>query len=274
MLRGWLVGVAVLVGVVFSFAGNAHSSLAQDNRWEEARKSLAEGKANDAKAALDALIAKYPEESDLYFVLGLAELRLRQPREAERAVRKALVLDPSHAQARTLLGWIELEVLGNFEAAIKEYSAVVAVRPDSPDAYVNLGAAYKKKGDLEKALASYDRALELRPRHIAALTNRGWVFVDQERWDQARSDFELVLSTNPEDQAALQGLARVLEKRRDYAGAQQALGKLITGSSNFVYWLEWGRIGLIRYYWVLLLAAIALFFRARLRKARTESHGG
>ena len=274
MLRGWLFGVAVLLGVVFSFAGNAHSSLARDERWEEARKSLAEGKAADAKVMLDALIATYPEEADPYFVLGLAELRLRQPREAERAIRKALVLDPSHAQARTLLGWIELEILGNFEAAIKEYSAVITLRPDAPDAHVNLGAAYKKKGDLEKALASYDRALELRPGHVAALTNRGWVFADQERWEKARSDFELVLSTNPEDQAALQGLARVLEKRRDYAGAQQALGKLIGGSSNFVYWLEWGRVGLIRYYWVLLLVAIALFFRARLKKARMESHGG
>jgi len=274
MLRGWLVGVAILLGVGFSFAGKAHSSAAQDKRWEEARKSLAEGKAADAKAVLDGLIAKYPEEADLYFVLGLAELRLRQPKEAERAVRKALVLNPSHAQARTLLGWIELEILGNLGAAIQEYSAVVTMRPDSPDAYVNLGAAYKKKGDLEKALASYGQALTLRPDHIAALTNRGWVFVDQERWDQARSDFELALSTNPEDQAALQGLARVLEKRRDYAGAQEALGKLITGSSNFVYWLEWGRIGLIRYYWVLLLVAMAFFFRARLRKARTDSHGG
>jgi len=274
MLRGWLLGAAVLLGVGLSFVGNAHSSLKEDKRWEEARKSLAEGKAADAKAALAALIASYPNDADLYFVLGLAELRLRRPRDAETAIRKALVLDAGHAQARTLLGWVELEILGDFEAAIKEYSAVIRLRPEAPDAYVNLGAAYKKKGDLEKALASYDQALELRPGHVSALTNRGWVFVDQERWDKARSDFELVLRTNPEDQAALQGLARVLEKRRDYAGAQQVLGKLINGSSNFVYWLEWGRVGLIRYYWVLLLVAIALFLKARLRKARSESHGG
>jgi len=274
MLRGWLVGVAVLLGVGFSFAGNAPSTLTLDKRWEEVRKSLAEGKAADAKGVLDALIAEYPEESDLYFALGLAELRLRRPTDAERAIRKALILDPGHAQARTLLGWIELEILGNVEAAIQEYSAVVKLRPDSADAYVNLGAAYKKKGELAKALASYDQALRLRPGYAAALTNRGWVFVDQEQWEKARRDFELVLGTDHEDQAALQGLARVLEKRRDYAGAQKALGKLIAGSSNFVYWLEWGRVGLIRYYWVLLLVAIALFFRGRLRKGRTESHGG
>jgi tetratricopeptide (TPR) repeat protein len=109
---------------------------------------------------------------------------------------------------------------------------------------------------------------------MAALSNRGWVFVDQEKWDKARTDFEIVLNANPQDQAALQGIARVLERSRDYAGAQKALGQLIAGSSNFVFWLEWGRVGLIRYYWILLLFAIALFFRARMRKARTESHGG
>jgi len=274
MLRGWLLGAAVLLGVGLSFVGSVHSSLEQDKRWEEVRKSLAEGKAADAKAVLSTLIASYPDDANLHFALGLAELRLRRPRDAETAIRKALVLDEDHAQARTLLGWMELEIHGNFEAAVKEYAAVVRLRPEAPDAYVNLGAAYKKTGDLEKALASYDQALELRPDHIAALTNRGWVFVAQERWDKARSDFELVLRTNPKDQAALQGLARVLERRRDYAGAQQVLGRLIAGSSNFVYWLEWGRVGLIRFYWILLLVAVALFFKTRLRKARSGSHGG
>lgn len=274
MLRGWLVVLAVLLGIGFSFAGDTKSSLVQESQWEEARKYLAEGKTAAAEAALETLLVKYPQEADLYFILAITKLRMREPRAGEKAIRQALVLEPDHVQARTLLGWLELVVLGNIEAAIKEYSRVVTLRPDSPDAYVNLGAAYKKNGQLDKALESYDQALELRPDNIAALSNRGWVFVDQERWAQARSDFERALMTNPQDQAALQGLAQVLEKTRDYAGAQQALGKLIADSPNFVYWLQWGRVGLIRYYWVLLLVALALFIRARFRKVRKESDGG
>ena len=73
--------------------------------------------------------------------------------------------------------------------------------------------------------------------------------------------------------APLQGLAEVLEKTRDYAGAQTVLSRLIASSSNFVYWLEWGRIGLIRYWWVWLLTALALFFKGRFYKARSASNG-
>ncbi len=266
--------LAVLSGIGFSYGGNSASSLMQERQWEEARKYLADGNPAAAEAALESLLVKYPQEADLQFILGITKLRMRQPRAGEKAIRQALGLEPDHVQARTLLGWLELVVLGNVEAAIKEYSTVVRLRPDSPDAYVNLGAAYKKNGQLDKALASYDQALALRPDYIAALSNRGWVFVDQERWAQARSDFEQALKTNPQDQAALQGLAQVLEKTRDYAGAQEALGKLIAESPNFVYWLQWGRVGLIRFYWVFLVAALLLFIRARWKKARLEPHGG
>jgi tetratricopeptide (TPR) repeat protein len=107
----------------------------------------------------------------------------------------------------------------------------------------------------------------------AAVSNRGWIFVEQEKWSEARRDFEQALRTDPQDQGALQGLARVLEQERDYAGAQRILRQLLSSSPNFVHWLEWGRIGLIRFWWVLLTLAIAWALKGRLRKARTQANG-
>jgi tetratricopeptide (TPR) repeat protein len=273
MLRGWLALLAVLAGVGVCFAADSTSPLVKEKQWAEARAYLAEGKAAEAKAALEPLLAKYPEEPDLYYALALISLRLRDPGAAEKLIKQVLVLNPEHVQARTLLGWIELEIHGNTDAAIKEYSKVVALRPNSPDAYLNLGAAYKKKGELGNALSAYDQALRRRPDYLVALSNRGWVFVAQQKWDEARKDFEQALKINPADEGALQGLAEVLEKTRDYAGAQTVLSRLIARSSNFVYWLEWGRIGLIRYWWVWLLTALALFFKGRFHKARSASNG-
>jgi hypothetical protein len=68
-------------------------------------------------------------------------------------------------------------------------------------------------------------------------------------------------------------LARVLEQTKDYAGAQKILRQLISRSPNFVYWLEWSRVQLVRYYWALLLFAGALYFYSRYRKARGHSDG-
>jgi tetratricopeptide (TPR) repeat protein len=274
MLRGWLGLLAVLASIGISFAADSSSPLVGEKRWQEARKSLAEGKAAEAKATFEELIKEYPEEADLHLFLGISLLRLREPQAAQAAVKKALSINPNHVEARTLLGWIDSEVRGDFEAAIKEYTKVVELRPDSPEAYNNLGVAQKRKGDLTSAADSFSKALKLKPDYTAAISNRGWVLADQNQWNDARREFERALAINPGDDGALYGLSQALREARDYAGAQKALGQLIARSPNFVYWLEWGRIGLIRYWWVLLVTAIMLFLKGRFKKARSQSNGG
>jgi Tfp pilus assembly protein PilF len=273
MLRGWLALFGVLACIGVSFAADPNSPLFHDKRWEEARKSLAEGRAAEAKATFEELLKQYPEEADLHLFLGISLLRLREPQGAEAAVKRAIAINPNHVEARTLLGWIDSEVRGDFDAAIKEYAKVVELRPDLPEAYNNLGVAQKRKGDLAQAAESFNRALKLKPDYSAAVSNRGWVFAEQNRWDDARRDFEKAITINPNDDGALYGISQALREARDYPGAQRALGQLIARSPNFVYWLEWGRIGLIRFYWVLLLLAIALFLRGRFKKVRKESNG-
>jgi tetratricopeptide (TPR) repeat protein len=172
------------------------------------------------------------------------------------------------------MGWIDSEIRGDFEAAIKEYSKVVELRPDLPQAYNNLGVAQKRKGDLAKAAESFGKALKLKPDYGAAISNHGWVLAEQNQWSDARREFERALTINPGDDGALYGLSQALREARDYAGSQKVLGQLIARSPNFVYWLEWGRIGLIRYWWVLLLTAIMLFVKGRFKKARSQSNGG
>ena len=266
--------LAVLGGIGFSFAAEQNSTLSRDEQWEQARRYLAEGNPAEAREIFEDLIRRYPQEPDLRLFLGIAFLRLREPQAAESAVRKAISLDPQHAEARTLLGWLYSEIHGNLDSAIKEYSKVIELRPDFPEAYNNLGVALRKQGELAKAIDNFDKAIELRADYSEALSNRGWVHAEQHRWAAARRDFEKALQINPRDDGALYGLSQVLRESRDYAGAQQALSRLISQSPNFVYWLEWGRIGLIRYYWVLLLVAVAFFLNGRYRKTRRQTNGG
>jgi tetratricopeptide (TPR) repeat protein len=134
--------------------------------------------------------------------------------------------------------------------------------------------ALKKKGELNRAADSFNQALKLRPEYGAAWSNRGWIFAEQNKWREARQDFEQALTLDPNDDGALYGLSQALREARDYAGAQKVLGELISRSPNFVYWLEWGRVGLIRYYWAGLLIAIAIYFKGRLKKARNQFDGG
>jgi tetratricopeptide (TPR) repeat protein len=246
----------------------------EGSQREQGKQYLAAGKTHEAKAIFADLAKREPKDAEILVLLAIASLKLREAQAAELYLRQALAAAPNHAEARTLLGWIELEVRRDYDGAVAEYAKVVELRPEAAEAYNNLGVALRKKGQLEKAVTSFDRALELRADYREARSNRGWVYVEQKRWQEARRDFEEVLKLDAEDEAALYGLSRVLKEARDYAGADRALRSLVARSPNFVYWLEWGQLQLARYYWVLLLIAVALFAHAQHRKRRREAHGG
>ena len=111
--------LAVLAGIGFSFAADPSSPLINDNRWQEARKSLADGKAAEARATFEELLKQYPQDADLHLFLGISLLRLREPHAAEAAVKKALSIDPNHVEARTLMGWIDSEIAGTLRRRSK-----------------------------------------------------------------------------------------------------------------------------------------------------------
>lgn len=274
MLRSWVMCLAGILGIALALAyGKENSSLLKDGQWQRGKRYLAEGRAGEAKEVLESLVEKYPKEPDLHLFLAISLLKLRDVQAAELAVRRALSLEPDHLEARTLLGWINLEVRRDYASAIEQYASVVALSPESPEAHNNLGVAFRKKGELEKALETFNRVLELRSDYSEALSNRGWVYVEQKKWREARGDFEQALKLNPNDEGALYGLSRVLNQTRDYAGAQQALSTLIARSPNFVYWLEWAQVQLVRYYWVLLLVAGGFFFYAKYQNLRRRTDG-
>ena len=281
MVHKWLAlltaALAFASALNFSLAAEFTAPFANDQRWERARKDLAQGRAAEAKAGFEDLLRQYPNDADLHLFRGMSLLRLRDPEAAILSIKRAIAINGAHVDARTLLGYVELEVRGDVPAAIKEYRTVIELRPDSADAHSNLAVAQKKQGDLAAAVISLNRALELKPDHVGALTTRGSTLAELGKWSDARRDFEQALKLNPRDDGALYGLSQALREAREYGSAQSALSELISRSWNFIYWLEWGRIVMIRYWWALLLIAIGWALKGKLQgrfmKARTQANG-
>lgn len=281
MAPKWLarltVALVIASAIPFSLAAEFSAPFANDQRWEQARKDLAQGKAAEAKAAFEDLLRQYPNDADLHLFHGMALLRLRDPQTAILSIKRAIGINGEHIDARTLLGYVELEIRGDIPAAIKEYRKVIELRPNLADAHSNLAVALKKQGDLDGAAVSLNKALELKPDNVGALTTRGSIFAELGKWQEARRDFEQALKLSPTDEGALYGLSQALREAKEYGAAQSALSGLISRSGNFVYWLEWGRVVMIRYWWALLLVAIGWAAKGKLRgkfmKARTEANG-
>jgi tetratricopeptide (TPR) repeat protein len=268
---------AVLLGLLWLGVSAAHGAGApfeRDPQWELGRKYLAEGKNREAEEALAQLSEKYPKEPDVHLFVAIAALRARDVQRAGTAIEKSLNLNVDHVEARTLRGWIALEVKRDYPAAIADYSRVAELKPDWPEAHNNLGVAWKKKGDLEKAAASFKQALALKPDYGEAWSNLGWIHAEEKNWPEARADFERALKSNPNDEGALYGLSQAQREVRDYAGAESSLKTLLARAPNFVYWLEWGQVKLVHYWWLLLVASGLVYLNSRYQRSRRELHGG
>ena len=98
------------------------------------------------------------------------ELERGTPGEAMEAYRRALALDPGHADAHVNLGRL-LHESGDAARAAPHYEAALAARPEDGTAAYNLGVALEDLGLLPESLLAYQKATRLEPDNADAHFN-------------------------------------------------------------------------------------------------------
>jgi predicted O-linked N-acetylglucosamine transferase (SPINDLY family) len=91
---------------------------------------------------------------------------------AEKALRKALTIEPDRADAYSNLGTV-LESLGRADDAAACYRRALALKSDYADAHNNMGNLLRANGHYGEAIACYRRAIDSEPDHVQALDNLG-----------------------------------------------------------------------------------------------------
>jgi tetratricopeptide (TPR) repeat protein len=92
-----------------------------------------------------------------WFELGV-ELEVSDPDEARDAYRRALELDPHHADAHVNLGRLLVES-ERAEEAETHFRAVLADHPDHATAWFNLGIALEDRRRSNEAVKAYEQAI-------------------------------------------------------------------------------------------------------------------
>lgn len=90
--------------------------------------------------------------------------------EARDAYRRALELEPAHAEAHINLGRI-LHDAGEIDAASAHYRLALAARPEDRTARFNLAVAFEDRGALDEAARLYREVVRLHPDHADAHYN-------------------------------------------------------------------------------------------------------
>lgn len=130
-------------------------------QFENALELMRQKHYAEAATMLQTMTQTYPELSGPYLNLGIAYLRTDRTTEAEQAVRKALDLNPSNAQAYDLLGLIHREA-GSFTAARQDYEQALKLDPLFADVHLNLAILLDLYlGQPQSALEHYERYQQL-----------------------------------------------------------------------------------------------------------------
>jgi tetratricopeptide (TPR) repeat protein len=138
---------------------------------------IAEKQPDKAVAAANAQIAKVPNNSGFYDLLGTALFQSKKDNVgAEAAFRKAADLDKSNSDALLKLGQVQV-ANGSADQAIATYQQSIKDNPREISFYILMGELYESKQDWANARASYQKALDLKPDNPLASNNLAYVLL-------------------------------------------------------------------------------------------------
>jgi tetratricopeptide (TPR) repeat protein len=140
--------------------------------------SLADGKGKEALAAVDAALAKHPEQASLHELRGYALGRLERNDDAKAAYGKAVELDPKNAAATAALATLRAKG-GDRAGAIAGYDAAAELASE-PAQYLYLAAQLAAAtGDVAGAEQRLRQVVKLDPGHVGARNDLAWLLAEK-----------------------------------------------------------------------------------------------
>ncbi len=177
-----------------------------------------QGDGEGALALLRQAAASEHADALCHYYLGEALMELRRPDEALKALSQSISLNPNHAPARALLGYIQL-MNGEPDQAIQSTRAALRAIPENIVALSTLALALLRKGELNEAYEHAQTAVKLKPEAAAAQAALGQVFMAQGHTDFAQQCVSNALGKHPENPELHAVMASIRSSQGDHAGA-------------------------------------------------------
>ncbi|MCA9890716.1 MAG: tetratricopeptide repeat protein, partial [Anaerolineae bacterium] len=199
----FVVGVLAVIAAVGAFVTSQEAqTLLQDAReqyqisFEFANAILNDPNSRQVVERMDVLVDLYPENALGYASRGLAYYHLGEYEAAIADYTQAILLEPQYVEAHNNRGNAYSE-LQQYEEAIADFTQAIAIDPQYPDAYNNRGNAYSKLQQYEEAIADFTQAIAINPQYTIAYNSRGFAHLDLGQYEEAIADFTQAIAIDP-----------------------------------------------------------------------------
>lgn len=188
------------------------------NRIKIAQGDSAEGKTQDAMAALKQVLAEDPGILEAYLTMGNLYLKQNEPSQARDSFQAVLKLSPDSAAG--LFGMaFAYEKEQNWDAARTGFQRVLALDPRDSKALFHLGDIALAEKKYDEALVFLQKAVEKDPEQAISRNRLGACLLEMEKYDDALREFKAALGMNDRMPNAHFNSALVFEAHGDVDSA-------------------------------------------------------
>jgi tetratricopeptide (TPR) repeat protein len=184
------------------------------------------GKFREARALLEPLIARNPDDAETLNVLGAVCQESGDAAAAIAHFKKAQVLRPNSADIVNHLGMAELHA-HDVDAAQQCFERAIALNPNLAIAHHNLGLIHKHRREWDPAIQSFGRAIALAPGNLGAHVGLAETLLDSGRLDEALPYYRRLAATAPNVVDVQVGLASALRNASEFEDAAIAARRAI-----------------------------------------------
>jgi tetratricopeptide (TPR) repeat protein len=179
----------------------------------------------DEIVARDGALAWEPDSGQVVLDFTTAQLAQRAAPMARRQAALARQADTAlDAEGWFTLG-LELEIGSSDQEARDAYRRALELDPHHADAHVNLGRLLQEAGRIGDAEGHYHAALTTNAEHATAWYNLGTVLEDEKQLKEAIGAYEQSIRADPKLADAYFNLSRLYERVGKRAAALRALSK-------------------------------------------------
>lgn len=109
-----------------------------------------------------------PDSPEPLYHLGIYYQGNKETDLAIKAYEELLEIEPAYYFAWYNIGYIQLVMLEDYQAAIEYFDKALDINPNYTNAYYNKGYACELSGEIEEAIQAYENTLRINPEHDLA----------------------------------------------------------------------------------------------------------
>ena len=179
----------------------------------------------EALSNLEYLSKYFPEDSEIWYNIGILQEKLRQPNKAKDSYLKAIEISAQDDYLYNL-GEVLVE-LQEWDDAIVAFKSVLKNDPNDGNCYFNLGICHMNKDESNLAIDFLQKAIEFNPKDIFAHFYLGNLYQNNGLTNFAEECFHKVLEISPDYSWAYYNLASIAYKNENLDDAKNYLIKTI-----------------------------------------------